>query len=342
MFVQANLSRDFTETHRQKAYEVQNTYIKNTHTQIVETKEHFILAHQQGQPVYFADWLISRTVDNRRFLHRVELQTETLVRLIYHKDDRHLVSEAIVNLYENVTRSFSSQVAERLLGERATHDAKLASYNAYSMYAQRCAQSLDKTVIQSAPTPVPKKKLTYYGPKSTTTPTSYANATSGNVQKSSPTSPSPSVPQQSIPSDILARIQNIENSLNHNKDTEQRITEKLQATFSNEIQTTKQGLETQMQQTRKELDESILSSERRIEKKIDQKVSEYTTQIESIRELVTETNQRADSQSSSVERIERNQERLLLAIERLTLPPTTSYEPPISAVERGSCHGVVR
>ena len=342
MFVQANLSREFTMSHRQKAYEVQNTYIKNTHTQIVETRDHFILAHQQGQPIYFADWLISRTVDNRRFLQRVELQTETLVRLIYHKDDRHLVSEAIVNLYENVTRYFSPQVAERLLGERAAHDAKLASYNAYSMYAQRCAQSLDKTVIKSAPTPLPKKKLTYYGPKPTDTPMSYANATSGNTQKPPQQTPPPPVSQPSVPSDILTRIQNIENSLNHNKDAEQRITEKLQATFSNEIQTTKQGLETQMQQTRQELDESILSSERRIEQKIDQKVSEYTTQIESIRDLVTETNQRADSQSSSVERIERNQERLLLAIERLTLPPTTTYEPPISAVERGSCHGVVR
>ena len=97
-----------------------------------------------------------------------------------------------------------------------------------------------------------------------------------------------------------------------------------------------------MKKDKEETMEAIQESQQSLERKLEEKETNFTAQLQAINSMLWETKEAHAKQSLVVERIDQNQERMLAAMEALLPPKKDPIKPPISAVEQGSCHGVVR
>ena len=337
VFVPMKCSRDFTLAHKVSAYEQQNTYINHTRSRSIQLADNPILSVVRGRNIYFQDWIIQQTVDNKRFLQKAEMYRNNSVRLIYQKDFDHIVEEVIVNLYSNIERSFSKGTANRLLGSAAKQFEKLATYNKKTEYNKKCAKLIEesKTIVRRV-----EGKATSIHPRQKTQVRSYAAAATG--QSTTIIQQAPIVQQPQIQSkQVEGKVRELEALVQQNRFDEQKLTARLQDEFKKELTKTKEGLEKKMRKDKHDTMDAIQKSAKNMEKKLETKEQNFTAQLQSITSMIIETKEENVVQSSAVERIEKNQNRLLSAIEALN-PARIQPTPPIRAVERGSCHGVVR
>ena len=96
-----------------------------------------------------------------------------------------------------------------------------------------------------------------------------------------------------------------------------------------------------MKQVKDDTLRALAQTEEKLETKINGKVDIFSEQLKSITNMIYKTKAENESQSNSIERMESNQSRLIVALEAL-IPKAKPQKPPIRAVEQGSCHGVVK
>ena len=341
IFVPMKCSKNFTLAHKITVFGQQNTYIHHTRSRAVQLVENPVLKVMKGRNIYFQDWILQQTVDNVKFLQKAETYPNNTVRLIYHEDFDHIVEEVIANLYANVERAFSTAAATRILGPASKQFAKLATYNKKAVYDKKVAKAIETSTIKV-------RKLERKTPRTSQqqqqpTSMSYAAAAVGNNavnQKAPPV-------QLNTPihtTKVETRVKELEAMVQQNKFDEQKLTAKLQDEFKKELDKTKQGLEAKMRKDKDDTMSAIKKSTKKMEKKLEEKEKSFTSQLQAITSMIWETKEETTVQSSAVERIEQNQNRLLSVMERLTQnnPNTNNLTPPIRAVEQSSCHGVAR
>ena len=140
------------------------------------------------------------------------------------------------------------------------------------------------------------------------------------------------------------RLKELEAKMSQQVFDEKKVTAQIQQSLQKDIEETKKDLELKMKQDKEDTLAAISKSEQKLEKKIDDKVLVFSDQLKSITNMLWDTKAENEVQSSSVERMERNQSRILHALEAI-LPPAntqTNLKPPVSAVEQSSCQGVAR
>ena len=340
IFVPMQSSRDFTQEHILSAYGQQNTYLKTTYSKTVFLKENCILTQRNGKDIYFDEWISQKTINNIRFLQKAETYPNNSVRLIYHKDFESRVQEVMVNLYSEVCREFSKGIAERLLGPADKHLQKLAEFNKRSQINQSCAKAIESSRIKETKVIKMERPMSQHSSK-VQNKFSYASVTTRNVPVIQQEN---HVPQKIVERKMENRIKELEAQVAQQSFDEKRVTATIQNNLRQEIEKTKKGIEHKMKLDKDETLEAIETTKINLEKKIDTKVDMFAGQLKAISTMLWETKEENEAQSSTVERMERNQTRMLQALEAL-VPPQITYSsdtPPISAVEPSSCHGATK
>ena len=339
IFVPMQSSRECTNEHIIKAYGQQNTYLKKTRSKTVFLEENCALGMKNGYPVFFADWIVGKTVNNVRFLQKAESYPNHSVRLIYHEDFEHLVEEAMANLFANVCKDFSMSIAVKILGPEEQHLQRLATYNRKTQYHKQCAKAIESSRIKE--TKIVKSHKPIVSGRTSTNKMSYASATNRNIE---PTPQLSHTSNEVKESKMENRIKELEAQVAQKEFDEKKVTAQIQQCFQKEIEETKKGIEMKMKQDKEDTLAALAKSENKLEKKIDSKVAGFNDQLKSITKMLWENKTENESQSMVVERMEKNQSRLITALEALVpqVNNPKSQKPPISAVERGSCLGVAK
>ena len=338
LFVPMQSSKAFTNEHIISAYGQQNTFLKTTRSKTVFLQENCRLGHQNGHPLYFEHWIINKTVDHVRFLQKVESYPNNSVRLIYHCDFEHMVEEALANLFANVCNDFSMEIAITLLGPEEKHLQRLAAYNKRNKLHQKCAKAIESSRTKETKV-VKRSKMPTPLPSPTTSKVSYASVTNNQVSQTTYNGKN-----KIMESKMENRLKELEAKMSQQVFDEKKVTAQIQQSLQKDIEETKKDLELKMKQDKEDTLAAISKSEQKLEKKIDDKVLVFSDQLKSITNMLWDTKAENEVQSSSVERMERNQSRILHALEAI-LPPAniqTKLKPPVSAVEQSSCHGVAR
>ena len=106
---------------------------------------------RNGLPVLFADWIVSKRVDNVRFLQKAESYPNKCVKLIYHMDFEDVAEEFVANLHSKAVYDFSHAVAMRVLGSPEKNNKRLATYNKQANHAKKCAKAIEMSKIEESP-----------------------------------------------------------------------------------------------------------------------------------------------------------------------------------------------
>ena len=176
-FVPYKSNEIFTPKMQAAMVESHNKYLTRITRKIIKIANARVEYEVNGKQISFQDWFASSLVGGSQVVLGVEVAPKNIVRVIYNKDDNHIMATVLAELYDNVGASFGPGVAEVLMDTTQFKNSKQA-YNRELDYAKKILAKCDvnpqdppETQVQ---TPTRRAQM-YFG--------SYAEATTGTQEE---------------------------------------------------------------------------------------------------------------------------------------------------------------
>ena len=303
-FVPYKSNEIFTPSMQAAMVESHNKYLISITRKIIKVSNARVEYETNEGNITFQDWLASSKVGGDSVITGVEVAPDNIVRIIYKKEDMHVMASVFAELYDNVVQSFGKGVAEILLDSTKYKNTKNAHTRELT-YAKKIIQKCNinpQAPPESIPPPQRKAQIVFG---------SYANAaasttnTDAHVLSQSGTSV---VTEESREMTTLkGQLHQLQQS---HKELQEQISQPTNATGGdksekmqqriNELVESQQKLEDKMTTTlssevKKTLELEIKPFHEDLKKKYEQKQQGYEDRFKEITDLVAEQNKKYDN-----------------------------------------------
>ena len=373
-FIPFKLSENFTATHRQKAMQEQNVYLRDMWSKTVSVKNStgLLKCKESGRNFSFITWLQLCEIHGKRILQSVEYIDNERIKILYHKDNEYHVCNMLTHMFPALEKQFGEEKASMLLGDKQEQMQQIKTKSMEHSYADIAAKSVmqrgnpqEDTV--NAP---PKIKFnSYYGKK---TQSSAEIPGEGNRQAKKSTnesrvntvsrvtpikSPPPNISneQRVEMNQMREAIKELKSSHSEQSKTINNLNERLKEAKDNPTNekinpdSEYSDLQNEIQALWKSQDEKYVELSNTFDTKLETTKTEVLTVVEKNKESISdEISKLKEAQDAATKSIKEQQSvgsmTLLTAIDKLANSLNAKIDainsnPPISPVEQGSRHG---